>query len=193
MLYMFSDELKKSTLVEHAELEKKLVARIKKIQDVSGYTNLLKLMYGFYKPLQDRLTTVAGPATTGASFSLRVSDSILQDLADLNAVSTDTIPLCSAIPEIHTPAAAMGAMYVTEGSTLGGQIITKMISGKLKINTDSGFSFFNAYGDDTMARWKNFKDILNQPVNDEHRQQMMEAAKKTFSTFKIWIDDNERN
>lgn len=190
---MFSEELKKNTRAEHAGLEKELVARIKKIQDVNDYVNLLRLMYGYYKPLQDRLDTFADKSVSAENFSLRISDSILNDLHELNVEPGNDIPVCPDIPEISTPASSMGAMYVTEGSTLGGQVITKMISRQLNLSPEKGFTFFNAYGDETFARWERFKEILNRPRNEEEKSEVMDAAKMTFSKFKEWIDLNARN
>lgn len=190
---MFSEELKKSTLVEHAELEKKLVLWIKNIRDVSGYADLLKLMYGFYKPLQDSFFPLVSHGAGGTDFSLRISELIINDLHHVDPGPDHEIPLCSNIPEINTIASSMGAMYVTEGSTLGGKIITKMISRQLNISPVHGFSFFNAYGDETLAKWEKFKEILNMPRSDNERIEMISTAKKTFSAFKIWISENERN
>lgn len=190
---MFSDELKRSTLSEHAELEKKLVFRIKNIRDVAGYAELLRLMYGFYKPLQDSFYPLVSNKVNGNDFSLRISGLIIDDLQYFQPHSSPYIPLCANIPIINSVASSIGAMYVTEGSTLGGQIIAKMISRQLNIPPDNGFAFFNAYGDETPAKWKKFKEIINQPRNENERREMTETAKKTFSTFKIWIADNERN
>lgn len=190
---MFSEELKRSTLTEHAELEKKLVSRIKKIATVKDYADLLKLMYGYYKPLQDRIGLYPREKSGGDDFSLRISDSILKDLEALGHKPDTGIPVCSLLPEITTAAASLGAMYVTEGSTLGGQIITKMISRQLNISGNRGFSFFNAYGEETPARWENFKGFLNRTADDQDKKETIETAKKTFSTFKEWVVQHERN
>lgn len=189
---MFSELLKKSTREEHAELEKELVARIRKIQDLNDYANLLRLMYGYYKPLQDLLTTYADKSLNAENFSLRISDSIINDLQQLNAHAGNDIPVCADIPRIVTPASSMGAMYVTEGSTLGGQIITKMISRQLNLSPAKGFTFFNAYGEETFGRWERFKEILNKCCNEKEKTEVIETAKITFSKFKEWIT-NARN
>ena len=187
---MFSDELREGTLHAHTGLEKKLVAHIKKINQVSDYIQLLKLMYGYYKPLQQKLSAFL-PQNHHHHFSVRSVDKILDDIAQLDG-SPSGIPFCSNTPEVNSDAASLGALYVTEGSTLGGQIITKMISKKLDIDRSKGFSFFNSYGDDTPVMWEKFKAVLNAPRQQHEKNEMMATAIQTFSTFKTWIDDNER-
>ena len=190
---MFSDELKAGTMQVHTGLEKKLVARIKKIKSIDDYVQLLKLMYGYYKPLQEKISLHHNNSNDDF-FSLRTADSILNDLSDLQHTGQHNhIPLCEKTPEVNTPASSLGALYVTEGSTLGGQIITKMIAKQLNLHADKGFSFFNAYGADTHKKWESFKHQLNHPRDENEKKEMMNAAIETFSTFNDWITDNERN
>ena len=184
---MFSDELKSCTLQAHAGLEKKLVSRIKKVHSVEDYISLLRLMYGYYKPLQERIQ----PAVS-ENIPVRYADNIITDLQDLGSFDNH-IPVCDRVPSLNTPASILGALYVTEGSTLGGRIITRMISKQLNISFDKGFSFFNAYGDDTQIMWHKFKNVLNQPRPQNEQTEMMNAAMDTFTTFNDWIIQNERN
>ena len=184
---MFSDELKSCTRQAHAGLEKKLVARIRKVQSVDDYISLLRLMYGFYKPLQELLQ----PASL-KNIRVRYADNILGDIRDLGS-SDNHIPVCNRIPSLNTPGSVLGALYVTEGSTLGGRIITRMIAKQLNISSEKGFLFFNAHGDDTQIMWEKFKNVLNHPRPENERAEMVSAAIDTFSTFNDWITENERN
>jgi heme oxygenase (biliverdin-IX-beta and delta-forming) len=171
----------------HVGLEKKLVARIRKVESVEDYIALLRIMYGYYKPLQDVLQPAASE-----EIQLRHADNILHDICDLG--STDNhIPVCNRIPCLNTSGSVLGALYVTEGSTLGGRIITKMIVKQLNIPPERGFSFFNAYGDDTQLMWEKFKRMLNRPRTQQEQTEMVTAAIDTFSSFNDWITENERN
>ena len=76
---------------------------------------------------------------------------------------------------------------------IGGRIITKMIARQLNISYDKGFSFFNAYGDDTHIMWEKFKNVLNHPRPENEQLEMVDAAIETFSKFNDWISENERN
>ncbi len=61
-------------------------------------------------------------------------------------------------PMSHAHGAAFGALYVLEGSTIGGLIIKKMISEKL--GSEEGMSFFEGYGKKTAERWKVFTQYI---------------------------------
>jgi heme oxygenase len=114
-------------------------------------------------------------------------------MAELADKAYTDIPVCYKLPQVETPASSLGALYVTEGSTLGGQIITKMIAKQLGIGDKAGFSFFNAYGADTHYRWQNFKSIINRSRNEQEENEMIDTAIATFSTFNDWLSDYERN
>ena len=184
---MFSDELKSCTMNVHAGLEKKLVTKIKKVKSVDDYVGLLQLMYGYYKPIQEKIQH----ALT-SDINVRYAEHLLNDIRDLGHAGNH-IPICNRIPALDSQASILGALYVTEGSTLGGRIITKMIAKQLDIASEKGFSFFNAYGDDTMIMWEKFKNVLNHPRPENERLEMVDAAIDTFSKFKDWIIENERN
>lgn len=190
---MFSDELKEGTFHAHTNLERKLVSRIKQISSVNDYVQLLRLMFGYYKPLQDKLNAFVSENNIVNNFSVRSVQNIIKDIEYLQPTSGSRIPVCANMPNINTHAASLGALYVTEGSTLGGQIITKMISKKLNIPADGGFSFFRSYGDETPVMWEKFKTVINRPRNENEKSEMMDTAIATFSTFKDWLDSNERN
>ena len=189
---MFSDDLKEGTQRAHTVLEKKLVSHIREIGIVDDYIRLLRLMYGYYKPLQDKLDPFVSENNTTNYFTVRNVDHIINDILALQPETDTAIPLCSRTPHITSHASSLGALYVTEGSTLGGRVITQMITKKLAITPDRGFSFFNSYGEETPAMWQKFKLLINHPRQPKEQSEMMDTAIETFSTFKDWIETNER-
>jgi heme oxygenase len=97
----------------------------------------------------------------------------LQDMADLTFASRFRSrkvpgmaeqacpghPLAGAVlPAIGTKAEALGAMYVLEGSTLGGRIILKTLRSQ-GVSTDQ-LGFLNPYGSDASALWRAFLNVL---------------------------------
>lgn len=185
---MFADELRESTMQVHQGLEKKLIGHIKRIATIDDYVQLLVLMYGFYVPLQKKtepfLVTADYPGSVNTG---REAQSILSDIQYLTGKTPPEIAVCDHLPEINSYASAIGSLYVTEGSTLGGLIIAQMISKKLNIPADKGFSFFTAYGDETHQMWTGFKAILNGDFSDKEKQEIKAIALSTFSTFKEWV------
>jgi hypothetical protein len=83
---------------------------------------------------------------------------------------------------VQTMAAAIGVQYVLEGSSLGGQILSRQLKNALGFTSHHGGCFFAGYGDETSARWKNFCFWANRQLVDDV-QQAEEAALHTFGCF----------
>lgn len=183
---MLADNLKDQTLTYHQQLEKKLVAQIKGLQTTTDYLQLLQLFYGYFGGLEDRIKLFINQAQLPDQADRRKTEAIAKDITALGGhpVSKAT---GDALPEINNAAQAFGALYVIEGSTLGGSIISKMISGKLGLN--NGLSFFNSYGENTHQMWASFKDVLNEQPS-ETETTITEAANNTFLKFKNWIEQH---
>jgi heme oxygenase len=179
---MLSTDLKTYTKEAHVRLEHRIVARIRQVKDKDGYTDLLALFYGFYHPVEESL----------AAFQLgeqRSSESILKDLAALG--SPTEVPLYEDWPKPTTNAAALGALYVLEGSALGGQFIATMLANQ--VGAPLPFRFFRFYGEDTAWRWKAFTTYLDESVPAADRAEVLDSANATFAHFNYWIDQYDEN
>jgi heme oxygenase len=75
-------------------------------------------------------------------------------------------------PEIGTKAEALGAFYVSEGSTLGGKKILKTLRSR-GASTDD-LHFLNPYGKDARAHWLSFLSVLERET--AHSQSTMNAC-----------------
>ena len=75
---------------------------------------------------------------------------------------------------------AAGALYVLEGSTLGGQIIVRHLQKTLAPGF-KGSAYFSAYQHKTGSMWKEFLQQLTAlPQSDFEEQQIISGAIKTF-------------
>jgi len=81
---------------------------------------------------------------------------------------------------------ALGAMYVIEGSTLGGNVIAKQLS-KTEGFDQVTFNFFGCYQENTGSMWKNFKEILDSEVKEENYNEVLSGAKKLY-TFLLSVN-----
>lgn len=81
---------------------------------------------------------------------------------------------------------ALGAMYVIEGSTLGGNVIAKQLS-KTEGFDDVTFNFFGCYHENTGPMWKNFKEVLDNEVSEENYDEVLSGAKKLY-TFLLSVN-----
>lgn len=70
--------------------------------------------------------------------------------------------LLSAAAETASPseAAFLGALYVVEGSTLGGQYIARHVEAALGLVRGEGDAYFLGHGERTGERWREIKGIL---------------------------------
>lgn len=187
----FPDHIKTYTKLEHASLEKHLIGIIKGIRTTAQYIDLLRMFYGFYQALEVEMEQYLTIDRVPDVKQRRKAGAILQDIKDLGGNNQQQTMQVEK-PIINNYARALGAAYVLEGSTLGGLIIAKMIKTQLPdIPAGKGFSFFTCYGEDAPDMWKKFRTYLLALTGKEEQDNAAEAARKTFLTFKVWIDKYE--
>ncbi|RYZ42557.1 MAG: biliverdin-producing heme oxygenase [Sphingobacteriales bacterium] len=179
---MFSDELKQGTAVAHMDLERKMIPHLKKIGSKMDYVRLLNYLLRFYHPLEERLT----PYLDGYPLQSHAGN-ILNDIRDMDPGYREPAQWASHLPVIDSSAKALGVLYVLEGSTLGGQVITKMLTKQLEGTGVAAFRFYNPYDNDTMPQWKLFKERINQPLTSSQQQAVIAGANETFNSLNRWI------
>ena len=183
---MLSEELKLRTKERHQQLEVKIITAIKLIHHRNDYARLLQLFAGYFGSLEDLIEQTLS-LNMMPDYPLRRKAAALQ--ADLKSINT---PLPGKIgsenlPIIENSLQALGALYVMEGSTLGGRIITKMIAAKLPDET--AFSFFEGYGEKTIDMWTSFKTSIDAiGLTKEDRKIIVESANDTFYQFSLYFD-----
>ena len=89
--------------------------------------------------------------------------------------------MSSYLPGIENEVQAQGALYVLEGSTLGGRGITKMLLRQCPWLTLQKLTFFNGYGAGTGPMWLSFHTAFKTAKRDR------EAACKTAAAELIKI------
>lgn len=91
------------------------------------------------------------------------------------------------MPSVATPLQALGALYVMEGSALGGRVIARMLrkSGQLPENV---FNFFDGYQENTGLNWQAFILRLNQiAASQTDIDNVCAAANETFAAHARWM------
>ena len=85
------------------------------------------------------------------------------------------------VAKVSNALEALSALYVLEGSIMGGPYIVQMLS---KSGIDKGVSFFNGYGENSGVMWGKFVDSLNKyGENPDTHEKAIEIAKETFDLF----------
>ena len=176
--------LKKATAARHIDVEKTMNPCIQNIRSIEDYASLLKTFYGFYFPLQNRISRFLNATDLADINERKLALLVLEDLRSLGLPVAD-LPTCNDLPTISNKAQAFGCLYVIEGSTLGGRVISKWLQKNPFITLqEEQLHFFNGYQEQTGSKWKTFLDALNEQ-QDIHA--VIDAANETFLLFQNWI------
>jgi len=187
---MFIEELSAQTMQDHQQLDKLLIPYIKGCDTAAKYADLLQCFYGYFNPLELLISTYINDNIVPQYSRRRKANVIAEELQsmheNLRATNKDV-----SLPGINNIAGAFGAMYVLEGSTMGGKIISKILAGNLG-RQPSDIRFFNYYGADADALWGQFVQTLNtfaEELDDAGKDTIISAARNTFHCFKAWIGE----
>ena len=184
---MLSEKLKEQTRREHQMLEVKMIKQIKLITDINKYSEFLLLFYRFMNPLETQIDKQLDPGFLSDYKLRRKSVLLVQDLSRLQ--SSAEIFSYDRVIFITNNLEAIGALYVMEGSTLGGQIISKMINHQLGLEKIIPLDFFNGYKNDTILMWQNFKIAMDQlKLNESEENIIIRSANNTFKRFSNLFD-----
>lgn len=176
--------IKVQTKTHHQNVEKVLVAEFKALKNLEEYATLLKRLYQFYYPLENELQKLIKKSDIPDIKKRQHHFRLLQDINVIDN-SFDKIPTKKNI-EIKNLSYAFGVLYVIEGSTLGGQIITKMLVKQLQTNQNVT-SYFYSYGNETQDMWSSYKKSVLALENKIDSQEMINGAKDTFDSLREWL------
>jgi len=180
-----AQQLKEQTANAHADSENLLMPFLGSIRNSDDYAQILKMFYGFFAPMEKLIGHWISPQVLEDIHERRNASLIIEDLNSIGE-GTENLALASELPHIDSPAAAIGAMYVLEGSTLGGRVIAKMLAKNeaLEISSDR-LHFFNGYGEQTGEKWKSFITLVNN--YPDQVEKLVAAANETFRCMGSWM------
>lgn len=155
-------------------------------RSVDDYAKMLAAYYGFYQPFERQIENARR-----ALFEFESLARSTQIIRDLHALGQSrliaTLPGFAKIPALETTPDLVGAIYVVEGSSLGGQIIARRVREDLGIDRDSGGSFFAGDGN-VGKRWQTFRSAANAAVRTQvEREDGVRAARAVFRAFDDWL------
>lgn len=197
--------LRLETRPEHEAVEK-LLDLMSASLTPDRYRQRLEQFYGFYRPMEDALRE-QGKQGEGDALDAALSDSTRSAMSsrliktshlnrDLQALGAapDGLPLCRQLPPLDNQAQLLGCMYVLEGATLGGRMITQHVRATLGITQATGGSFFEGYGDDTAKMWQGMRQLLVSSATDVPAEDAMVAsAIATFACLGRWCQSNQKS
>jgi heme oxygenase len=153
------------------------------------YVRHLQALYGWLKPLNGPLWSLAWPDALDAAVRGRKLDLIEHDLklaASMGLCSAVEPAICAAIPCLHgLDPYAIGVAYVIEGSQLGGAVLARrFIAGP----TPHAFSYLVGYGSAMGPMWKRFLSFMDEAVTTPQQiEQAVRGACDAFDTLTVWM------
>ncbi len=150
------------------------------------YQTVLEGFYGFYAPWEktvSRHINVLLPRWTEE----RCKTPMLEH--DLRFLRSDLtgIPRCQTLPDTASVQGLLGSLYVLEGATLGGQVLSRHFLKQFGLSPSQGCSFFSSYGEAVGERWQAFCSRLatySSPATDAF---IVESAIETFQLLGDWL------
>lgn len=182
---IFLQQLRSKTALSHQLIEQNSLSQSLMSQNVTmtQYAQYLKSMYGFVYGFEKRVFPLLKHYQLLQIDDRRKSHLIQADLALLNHTAAQPYGN-DELFSIHyqTAAAALGGMYVLEGSTLGGQIISRHLSKVLGDSVTGKTTYLSAYNGQTGSMWKVFLQLLCEAgATTAIEDEIIESAVNTFS------------
>jgi heme oxygenase (biliverdin-IX-beta and delta-forming) len=169
------DRLRQDTRVAHGELDETLhlVDRLSSMQQRPG------VLAGYHR-LHHAAEAAIAPflgAIADLDFAARRRRQMIAE--GIGILGQELLPDPAARFDLSTPAEAFGALYVLEGSSLGGRVILKELKrGSVSL---AGLGFLDPYGFNTGPRWRSFLAILEREV--QSGEQQSDAVTGALNTF----------
>lgn len=174
-------KLRAATHSGHVALESDI--RISSLfRTVQGLANLLGRWYGFLVPFEAAVARVPGLHEIMGN---RGRLSLLASDLRWHGVNASRLELNQS-PEYQDAPSALGALYVIEGSTLGGRLLATRIEQELGLRAGCGYSFLRGYGEENGRMWRELSVHVNRLTEDESERAAL-TAQETFSRIHCWL------
>lgn len=184
-------ELKEATCSHHRKLESE--SNIwPDLSSPSGYRQLISKMFGIYSALEDELRMEPGIALLLPDLCQRWKTEWLRADLETLGIDVESCSMRTKIPRVNTTAAAFGCLYVLEGSTLGGQLISREVEAKLGFTPKTGCRFFSSYGAELGQMWRTFGQVL-ETFAATHKASHSQIVDSAIATFNCFIREFEGN
>lgn len=178
-------ELRAQTAPQHQQLE----SRLNILESVQSRGDLLRHLQRFYhwiQPVEELIT----PSANQLPIEWKKRSRAKALAADIEFLGGSQSPP-SVNDQLNVPplseAATLGILYVLEGSTLGGQVITGKFKDRFGLSADAGLRFYGGRGRDTAVYWREFLAVLEDFFNShpEDADELYAAARWAFESIEL--------
>ena len=191
------EELKHATHAAHGRINHHpyLCGLIKAGYPLTRYQSLLAMYAALYGALETQIESFLARNHVPFAYAHRRKTGWLRDDMAHFGMNADQPPWqppeMPARMHLSDCGALIGTLYVIEGATLGGEIISRHLKDNLALGPASGARFFNGYGSAQATRhnWQTFCNFANS--NDASKGVLACAklsAVRTFELFESQLD-----
>jgi heme oxygenase len=142
--------------------------------------------YGFYLPWENAVKPLLMEHLPDFAEARVKVPNLIEDLTYLGK-KPGKLPVCKKLPACRTWPDVLGGLYVTEGATLGGQIISRQLEQMLGLSARRGTAFFSSYGLQVGTMWRSFCATLLANTPTEKEDAVIKAARQTFVSMHRWL------
>lgn len=176
-------KVKEATRDQHDDLEK-IVDVMSNILTKERYKEMITDFYRFYSSIEGEISDERLFSIGIDAHRRRKTPLLERDIDALGADGHSTTEKFTDIPVLDTVPKMLGSLYVMEGATLGGQVITRHLRTQLGITPENGGAFFNSYGHEVGPMWKQFCSAVNTYAEQNgHEDEIIGSARATFDSF----------
>ena len=146
---------------------------------LTDYRRLIVRLYGFYLPFE--AAAAIGPDR---------SKWLVHDLQALGLeCPLHALPKCPHVPALDSAHSRLGALYVVEGSALGGRELARSLDRLFGEDVAEGRQFFIGHGPKTGEAWRGYLAQLSAaPSEPSARAEITKGAVETFAAFEHWLN-----
>ena len=181
---MILQRLKESTRQQHEDVEM-AVDVMNQMFNLDDYKKLVAKFWAFYTAFEP-LLPYADLKAAGFDYDTRRKLKWLE--ADAKILELEGPESFDGAPDVSTLPKAFGSLYVVEGSTLGGAVISRHLNEHLGLTAENGGAFYASYGHQIGPMWKQFGEAITTyadgGANDD---EIVESAKQTFDSINLCI------
>lgn len=161
---------------------------LQSVNSPEDYEAFLKIIAGFLLPIEEILHHFPLKTLVPDIEARKRSKDLLEDIRhyDKNWELMQT----ASLPPILSIYHAIGALYMLEGSTLGGPLIAKMI--RKQTGPDSALLYFENYQEERKSMWDNFRMALDQAALQPHTETITASAIRCFTAYQKWLETNNK-
>ena len=147
------------------------------------FVAVLQGFLAFHRVWEPKVAVLVGdPAVTAPRGRTRLIEQDLQALGE----GASAVRRAFDLGFLADRSAAWGSLYVMEGSTLGGQVISKALRSAAWAPGD-GLTYFNPYGRRTAAMWASFREALDSASADLDAEAAARGARLTFQALQAGL------